>query len=203
MIISYKLNNSVVISKDMADDYWMNTSGSFIYKLDTLAEKYNLTSKEITSAISSIHSYIDFGSCAACSQKNEEAVGNRTRALQVMENVYYHYFCDDCREKAKHYCKKMSDEEEKKIVWMKLCFKYKLWNKLDNYEMNFFKALYYLGSWNRIYHEMIKLNPTNNFKLLFKLDKMHLIYYDKCVVTGQIRVKITKDLQDLIQKKII
>ncbi|MFV8334667.1 hypothetical protein ACNQF7_01130 [Flavobacterium sp. RSP29] len=84
---------------------------------------------------------------------------------------------------------------------MKLCFKYKLWNKLNKDEMNFLKAIYYLRSWNRIYHEIIKLDLDNNFKLLFKLDKMHLIYYDKDDTTGEIRIKMMKNLQDLIQQK--
>lgn len=84
---------------------------------------------------------------------------------------------------------------------MKLSFKYKLWNKLNKDEMNFLKAIYYLKSWNRIYHEIIKLDLDNNFKLLFKLDKMHLIYYDKNETTGGIRIEMINDLQNLIQLK--
>src|SRR5690606_27946904 len=156
--------------------------------------------KEIRSAVSSIYACIDFGLCAGCSYKNEEAVETRGRALQIIENVYYHYFCETCREKVKDFCKKKSDEE-RKIIWMRLSFKYKLWTRLDKDEMNFLKALYYLRSWNRIYHEMIKLDLNNHFRLLFKLDKMHLIHYDKCEVTGQIRIKMLRELQGLIQKK--
>ena len=202
MRIFHELNNGVLVSKDLIDDYWLFNDGTFVYKLDTLAEKYGLSPKEIRSAISSVYTTIDFGNCAGCSYKNVEAVETRSRAMQIIDNVYHHHFCETCREKAKDFCKKMS-EEEKKIIWMRLSFKYKLWTRLDNDEINFLKALYYLRSWNRIYHEIMQLDLNNHFKLLFKLDKMHLIYYDKCEATGQIRIKIMKELKDLIQRKVI
>ena len=202
MRISHELNNSVFVSKDMVDDYWLFNEGRFVYKLEELAERYELSPKEIRTAVSSVYASIDFGSCAGCSYKNEEAVETRSRAMQIIDNVYYHHFCETCREKAKDFCKKMSDEE-RKIIWMRLSFKYKLWTRLNKYEMNFLKALHYLRSWNRIYHEIMKLDLSNNFKVLFKLDKMHLIHYDKCELTGQIRIKIMRELQDLIQRKLV
>ncbi|WP_297332656.1 hypothetical protein [Flavobacterium sp.] len=184
----------------MVDDYWHFYEGRFVYKVGVIAEKYGISPREIRSAVSSAYAYIDFDICAGCSDKNEEAVETRWRASQIIDNVYYHHFCGTCREKAKVYCKNMS-EEDRKIVWMKLSFKYKLWTRLDKDEINFLKALYYLRSWNRIYHEIIKLDLNNHFKLLFKLDKMHLIHYDKNEVTGQIRIKMLKGLKELIQEK--
>lgn len=202
MRIIHELHNSDFTSKEMIEDYWLNTNGRFVYKLDALVEKYGISPREIRSAVSSTYAYLDFGICVGCSDKNEEAVETRWRASQIIDNVYYHHFCETCREKAKVYCKNMS-EEDRKIVWMKLSFKYKLWTRLDKDEINFLKALYYLRSWNRIYHEIIKLDLNNHFKLLFKLDKMHLIHYDKDEVTGQIRIKMLKGLKELIQGKLI
>lgn len=200
MNISYDLADSLSIPQNIVEDYWLNVSGMFTNKIDALGEKYGLSSREITSQISSVYSYIDFGTCSACCDKNLEIVENRTKARQIIENIYYHYFCSSCRDKATEFCRNLSDGD-KKNVWMKLCFKYKLWNKLNKDEMNFLKAIYYLRSWNRIYHEIIKLDLDNNFKLLFKLDKMHLIDYDKDETTGEIRIKMIKDLQNLIQQK--
>lgn len=74
---------------------------------------------------------------------------------------------------------------------------------LDKDELNFLKAIYYLKSWNRIYHELILLDPSNIFKILFKLDSMNLIYYNKNDITGQININMIKDLQDLIEQKLI
>jgi hypothetical protein len=57
---------------------------------------------------------------------------------------------------------------------MRLCFKYQLWEELNKDEMNFLKAIYYLKTWNRIYHEIIKLDLNYSFKILFKLDTLLL-----------------------------
>lgn len=198
--IAYDLDDSLSIPQNMLEDYWLNMSGTFTNKIEALGEKYRLSSKEIMSLISSVKSYIDFGNCSACCEKNLEVIENRTKAREIIKNIYYHYFCSSCRDKATEFCRNLSNVD-KKIVWMKLSFKYKLWDKLNKDEMNFLKAIYYLRSWNRIYHEIIKLDLDNNFKLLFKLDKMHLIYYDKDETTGEIRIKMMKELQNLIKLK--
>ncbi|MFV5699301.1 hypothetical protein ACM55H_13115 [Flavobacterium sp. ZT3R17] len=202
MNIFYDLDEDNLLPKNLIEEYWQNTSGKFTYHVQDLAEKYKRTPKEISSSISNIYSYIDYGKCNACDKKNIETVRNRTRAGQIISNEYYHHFCSSCREKANYFCRNLS-EEDKKIVWMKLAFKYKLWLSLDKDELNFLKAIYYLKSWNRIYHELILLDPSNIFKILFKLDSMNLIYYNKNDMTGQISIKMIKDLQDLIEQKLI
>jgi hypothetical protein len=198
--ISYDLDDNVLLSPSIVKEYWLNTSGNFNFKITALREKHGISSREISSRISSVNSYIDFGPCSACSEKNIVPTRNRSRAGQVIENVYYHYFCASCRDKANAFCKTLSDGD-RKIVWMRLAFKHKLWTKLDNDEMNFLKAVYYLRSWSRIYHEIIKLDTDYSFKVLFKLDKMNLICYDKNDLTGEIRLRLMMGLQDLIQQK--
>ena len=202
MNISYDLDDAVLLPKNLVEEYWQNTSGKFVHSLQSLAEKYNRTSKEISSSIPYVYSYIDFGKCNACDKNNIEIIRNRTRAGQIISNVYYHHFCSSCRNKANYFCRNLSDLD-KKIVWMKLAFKYKLWLNLDKDELNFLKAIYYLKSWNRIYHELILLDPSNIFKILFKLDSMNLIYYNKNDITGQISIEMMKGLKDLINQKLI
>jgi hypothetical protein len=202
MNISYDLDEDNLLPKNLVEEYWQNTSGKFIYRVQDLAEKYRKTPKEISYSISNIYSYIDYGKCNACDKNIIETVRNRTRAGQIISNEYYHHFCSYCREKANYFCRNLS-EGDKKNVWMKLAFKYKLWLSLDKDELNFLKAIYYLKSWNRIYHELILLDSSNIFKILFKLDSMNLIYYNKDDMTGQISIKMIKNLQDLIEQKLI
>jgi hypothetical protein len=108
-----------------------------------------------------------------CGSKNTTKIENRTRANQVLENLFYYFYCETCRKSANEFCKKL-DDKQTKIVWMRLCFKYQLWEELNKDEMNFLKAIYYLKTWNRIYHKIIKLDLNYSFKILFKLDTLLL-----------------------------
>lgn len=191
-----------VLSQQILEVYWQNTAGIFTLRVDEIGKKFELSSKEITAIVSGANSHIDFGICNACGGMNFTCVENRTRAKQVFENFYYYFFCFGCRKRAEEFCKKL-DKAETKIVWMKLSFKYQLWKELDKDEINFLKAIYYLRSWNRIYHEVIKLDSNYGFKVLFKLDKMHLINYNKDELTGQVKIEILIDLQNLIKDKSI
>lgn len=202
MNIFYDLDEDNLLPKNLVEEYWQNTSGKFTHRVQDLSKKYKRTPKEISALISNINSYIDYGKCSACDKKNIVKVRNRTSAGEIISNEYYHYFCVSCRKKANDYCINQS-ESDKKIVWMKLAFKYKLWLRLDKDELFFLKAIYYLESWNRIYHELILPNPSENFKTLFKLDSMNLIYFNKDGITGQISIKMIKKLQDHIKHKLI
>lgn len=189
-----------VLSQSILEAYWQNTAGIFTLRIDEISKRFELSSKDLTAIISSANSHIDFGICNACGETNVTGVENRTRAKHVFENFYYYFFCFACRKKAENFCKNL-DDSETKIVWMRLSFKYQLWKELDIDEMNFLKAIYFLKSWNRIYHEVIKLDSDYGFNILFKLDKMHLIYYNKNELTGQIKITILEDLQSLIRDK--
>jgi hypothetical protein len=193
---------SSTLSQQISETYWQNVDGKFSFRVEELAKKFDLSAKEITAIALNSHTYINFGICKACGHENTTAVVNRTRAKQVLDNLYYYFFCSLCRANAKEFCKKLNDMETK-IVWMRLSFKYQLWNELNNDEMNFLKAIYYLKDWNRIYNEIIKLDMEYSFKVLFKLDKMNLIYYMKDELTGQVRIKILDELQNLIKIKSI
>ncbi|MDI1305412.1 MAG: hypothetical protein PSX42_11295 [bacterium] len=189
-----------VLSQSILEAYWQNTAGKFTLRIDEIGKRFELSSKEITAIISSVNSHIDFGVCNACGGMNFTCIENRTRAKQVFENFYYYFFCFACRTKAEKFCENL-DDSETKILWMRLSFKYQLWKELDVDEMNFLKAIYFLRSWNRIYHEVIKLDSDYGFKVLFKLDRMHLIYYNKDELTGQVTIKILENLQSLIKDK--
>ncbi|SHM43338.1 hypothetical protein [Flavobacterium chilense] len=189
-----------VLSQSILEAYWQNIAGKFTLSIDEISKRFELNSKEITAIVSSTKSHIDFGICNACGEMNFTCVENRTKAKHIFENFYYYFFCFECRKKVDKFCKNLNDSETK-IVWMRLSFKYQLWKELDIDEMNFLKAIYYLKSWNRIYHEVIKLDLDYSFKVLFKLDKMHLIYYNKDQLTGQVKIKIMEDLQSLITNK--
>jgi hypothetical protein len=191
-----------VLSQSILEAYWQNTSGKFTSSIDEIRKRFELSSKEITTIVSNTNSHINFGVCNACGEMNIIYVENRTRAKQIFENFYYYFFCSSCKKKAEEFCKKL-DEAEIKIVWMKLSFKYQLWKELDKDEINFLKAIYYLRSWKRIYHEVIKLDSDYGFKVLFKLDKMHLINYNKDELTGQVKIEILIHLQNLIKDKSI
>ncbi len=189
-----------VLSQSILEAYWQNTVGKFTFRVDEISKKFELSSKEITTIVSNTNSHIDFGVCNACGGMNFTCVENRTRAKQVFENFHYYFFCFACRKKAEKFCENF-DASQTKNVWMRLSFKYQLWKELDKDEINFLKAIYYLRSWNRIYHEVIKLDSDYGFKILFKLDKMHLINYNKDELTGQVTIKILEDLQSLIKDK--
>jgi hypothetical protein len=118
---------------------------------------------------------------------------------QVLENNFYHYFCSVCREKADNYCRSLKPKDSK-IIWMKLAFKYELWKNLNQDEVNFLKAIYYLHSWNRIYHELINLDLNYGLRTLFKLDSMNLIFYDKNS-SGNHKTKMLPELEKIIQEK--
>lgn len=201
-INSDKNSYSSALLQQISEMYWQNVDGKFSFRVEELAKKFELSTKEITTIGPNSNTYIDFGFCKACGEENTTTVENRTRAKQVLDNLYYYFFCSACRANAKEFCKKLNDVETK-IVWMRLSFKYQLWNELNNDEMNFLKAIYYLKDWNRIYHEIIKLDIDYCFKILFKLDKMYLIYYIKDELTGQVKIKILDDLQNLIKNKSI
>jgi hypothetical protein len=189
-------------TSEISGAYWQNVDGIFTYRVDDLSKRFNLSVKEISAISKNREVYIDFGQCKGCSDKNTVIVENRTRAKQVLENLYYHFFCETCRKRANEFCKKL-DDKKTKIVWMRLSHKYHLWEELNKDELNFLKAIYYLKTWNRIYHEIINLDLNYGFKILFKLDKMHLIEYIKDEFTGQIEIKMLDDLKKLIQEKTI
>lgn len=189
-----------VLSQSILEAYWQNITGKFTLSIDEISKRFELSSKDITAIISSANSHIDFGICNACGEMNFTCVKNRTRAKQVIDNFYYYFFCFACRKKAEKFCENLDDSQTKN-VWMRLSFKYQLWKELDKYEINFLKTIYYLRSWNRIYYEVIKLDLDYGFNILFKLDKMHLIYYNKNELTRQIKITILEDLQSLIRDK--
>jgi hypothetical protein len=189
-----------VLSQSILDAYWQNTAGKFTFRVDEISKKFELSLKSITTIVSNTNSHIDFGFCNACGRMNFICVENRTRAKQVFENFQYYFFCFACRKRANKFCENLDDSQTKN-VWMRLSFKYQLWKELDKDEINFLKAIYYLRSWNRIYHEVIKSNSDYGFNILFKLDKMHLIYYNKNELTGQIEIIILENLQSLIRDK--
>lgn len=189
-------------SEQISEAYWHNIERQFTYSVDELAKRFDLSLKEIYAIIANNDIYIDFGFCKACNDNNLTPVKNRTRAKQVLDNLYYYFFCSTCRERAKEFCKKL-DDMETKMVWMRLSFKYQLWEELNKDEMSFLKAIYYLKTWNRIYNEIIKLDLDYSFKILHKLDKMQLIYYINDELTGQIEIKMLEDLKNLIKQKII
>lgn len=189
-------------TSEISEAYWQNDDGIFTYRVDDLSKRFNLSVKEISAISKNREVYIDFGQCKGCSDRNTVIIENRTRAKQFLENLYYHFFCVTCRKRANEFCKKL-DDKKTKIVWMRLSFKYQLWEELSKDEMDFLKAIYYLKTWNRIYQEIIKLNLDYSLKILFKLDKMHLIYYIKDEITGQIEVKMLEDLKHLIKNKLI
>lgn len=195
-----KETHTSIPSQSIMEAYWQHTDGIFTFRVDEISKRFELSSKEITTIVSNTNTHIDFGVCNACGRMNFTCVENRTRAKQVFENFYYYFFCFVCRTKAEKFCENLNDSQTK-IVWMKLSFKYQLWKELDKDEINFLKAIYYLKDWNRIYHEVIKLDSDYGFKILFKLDKMHLIDYNKDELTGQIKIEMLEDLQSLIKEK--
>lgn len=189
-----------VLSQSIMEAYWQHTDGIFTFRVDEISKRFELSSKEITTIVSNTNSHIDFGICNACGRMNFICVENRTRAKQVFENFHYYFFCFACRKRAEEFCGNLDDLQTKN-VWMRLSFKYQLWKELDKDEINFLKAIYYLRSWNRIYHEVIKLDFDYCFKVLIKLDQMHLIEYNKDELTGQVKIEILRDLQNLIRDK--
>lgn len=63
--ISYDFDDSLSIPQNIVEDYWLNVSGMFTNRINELVEKYGLNSREITSLISSVTAFIDFGNCSA------------------------------------------------------------------------------------------------------------------------------------------
>lgn len=187
-------------NQELFDSYWMNDNFKFTFKLSEINKKFLINNKELISTVSLIETFIDFGSCSACNRQNINIVENRTRVKQILENFNYYDFCVNCREMANQFCKNLN-EDDSKFTWMKLGVKYHLWENLSKDELTFLKALYYLQDWNRIYNEIIKLEPNYCFKILFKLDKMNLIYYRKEEVTRQIHIIMHPYLKKLIQEK--
>ena len=200
MTIWYNLEAAEKKDQKLVEEYWLLANDEFCFKVSDLKLKYKLNLGEILSSVSLCDSFIDFGLCCSCRNSNIEPINTRYRAKQIIENVFYHYFCAECREKARHYCEKLSDKDRKN-VWMKLCYKYQLWKKLDKDETNFLKALFYLKSWHRIYREMIAPHPDYGYKILNKLDKMNLIDYHKNEVTNKITVRMLTQLEELIERK--
>ncbi|MBG6063547.1 hypothetical protein IWX83_003357 [Flavobacterium sp. CG_9.1] len=201
-IHTIKSSDTSDITEQISEAYWQNVEGLFTYRVDELAKRFELSAKEISAIAANNKSYIDFGQCKSCGSKNITKIENRTRANQVLENLFYYFYCETCRKSANDFCKKL-DDKQTKIVWMRLCYKYQLWEELNKDEMNFLKAIYYLKTWNRIYHEIIKLDLDYSFKILFKLDKIHLIYYIKDELTGQVEIKMLENLKNLIKNKSI
>jgi hypothetical protein len=199
MKVVYNLGDNLKYTKNLLRDYWLNSSGKFIAKVTTLLEAYRIEIAELNSLIASSGCQIDFGDCCACNHGNLHPVKNRTEAIQIYENEIYHYFCSSCRIKAEEFCRNLN-KYDRKIIWMKLSFKYKLWTKLEKDELNFLKSLYFLKDWNRIYHELILLDIDNHFRILFKLDKMNLIYYRKNE-SRENKIKMMESLQNLIRQK--
>ena len=194
------LEDETSFLKEFLEEYWQNISGKFVFRVEDLRCKYEMNSQDTSAFVSDSNAYLDFGNCNCCGGKNITDVKNRSRAIQVLSNLYYYFFYSTCRDKANKFCKNL-DEYNAKIIWMRLSFKYKLWNELDKDEMNFLKAIYFLKQWNRIYHEVIVLDSNYGFGTLEKLDKMNLIYYYKDDFTGQINILMLEGLQNLIKLK--
>lgn len=192
-----KDNNSL---KELVRDYWQNVDGKYDFSIKDLNHKYGLNLKEILTTISNVKAYINFGNCNSCDRENAVCVKNRSNAKTFLEDPYYHYFCETCRNKAVKHCKYLTSLERKNI-WMQLSFKYHLWKKLNKDEINFLKAIYYLKRWDRIEDEIVKLDKKYCNNVLYKLNRMNLISISKNDITKEFTLNMLDGLENLIEQK--
>lgn len=175
------------------EEYW---SYKYIYagiNLNEIKLKFIRSEIEFEFSFESTYAIINYGECSDCKSENKIHIKNKTEGRQKIMNYYYYYFCEDCREFMNNKLKKLSTTDAVKLQ-LDYAYHHKLWEKLDNDELTFLKAVNYLKTWSRVYWEIIEPNANYGWEVFNKLVKINLIYYYDNIVTKQKQIYILPEL---------
>lgn len=197
LIEIHSKSNLTEDEKNSIKEYWSFGNKSSNENLTQIKLNFIVNEIEFTESSQNIISIINYGDCNDCKSENKIQIANKTEARHKIENYYYYYFCSECRQKVQNEIKNLP-ENKAKYFELKYAFHYKLWEKLNNDELTFLKAINYVKTWKRVYKEIILLNTNYAFPIFYKLVKINLIHYYEDILTNQKKIYILPELEKFL-----
>lgn len=182
-----------VINEDIENDtiiilhkYWAFDNSMFQNTPTQLKQENQIAQHRLNQLVQFSKATIIFGECRECKELIKIQVKNQTEAKQKIENCYYHFFCIDCKDKQKIQLKGLSSTEAKKHKMLH-SLHFKIWERLDEFELSILKEVVQLNTWNEIYNKLVKSNFEIVYEVIEKLDKIHLVEIYRDAFTEKIR----------------
>lgn len=197
LIEIHSKSNLTEDEKNSIKEYWSFGNKSSNENLTEIKLNFIVNEIEFTENIKNIISLINYGECSDCKSDNKIQIANKTEARQKIENYYYYFFCAKCRQEVQNEIKNLPENKAKSFE-LKYAFEHKLWEKLNNDELTFLKAVNYVKTWKRVYKEIIMLNTNYAFPIFNKLVKINLIYYYEDIFTNQKMIYILPELEKFL-----
>lgn len=171
-------NNPTELQKNIVKEYWEYENYDFKSKPTEMASREAITVPKLISLVQN-HSFclISFGDCSKCGIDIEKKVRTQTEFREKVSR--YNIFCDHHREE---FFQKAKDDG-KQIVHakMKAAYDYKVWEILNQEELQFFESIIRIGSKKLIFQKLFENDK--------EADKIRWLMLDKIEQLGLLRIK--------------